>query len=65
MKITATKTYKFSVPTGHDAGELTSNSSKTWLFCKIETDVGLSGWVEWSRGGSLRGMALPQQKEFG
>ena len=48
MKITATKIYKFSVPTGQDTAALIANSSKTWLFFKIETDVGLSGWGEGS-----------------
>ena len=48
MKITATKTYKFSVPTGQDTAALIASSSKTWLFFKIETDVGLSGWGEGS-----------------
>ena len=48
MKITATKTYKFSVPTGQDTAALIASSAKTWLFFKIETDVGLSGWGEGS-----------------
>ena len=53
MKITATKTYKFSVPTGQSlsdghTGELISSTSKTWLFFKIETDAGLCGWGEGS-----------------
>lgn len=48
MKITATKIYKFSVPTGQDTAALIASSSKTWLFFKIETDVGLSGWGEGS-----------------
>jgi len=51
MKITGIKTYKFSVPTGQDirdpqSGELLSSASKAWLFLKIETDVGISGWGE-------------------
>lgn len=53
MKITATKTYKFSVPTGQSlsdghTGELISSTSKTWLFFKIETDAGICGWGEGS-----------------
>ena len=53
MKITATKTYAFSVPTGQTlsdeyTGELISSTSKAWLFFKIETDAGLSGWGEGS-----------------
>ena len=53
MKITATKTYKFSVPTGQSlsdghTGELISSTSKTWLFFKIETAAGLCGWGEGS-----------------
>ena len=48
MKIIATKTYKFSVPTGQDTDAQIASSSKTWLFFKIETDVGLSGWGEGS-----------------
>ena len=53
MKITTTKTYKFSVPTGQSlsdghTGELISSTSKTWLFFKIETDAGICGWGEGS-----------------
>ena len=53
MKITATRTYKFSVPTGQTlsdphTGELISSTTKAWLFFKIETDAGLSGWGEGS-----------------
>ena len=53
MKITATKTYTFSVPTGQSlsdehTGELISSTSKAWLFFKIETDAGISGWGEGS-----------------
>ena len=53
MKITATKTYKFSVPTGQSlsdghTGELISSTSKTWLFFKIETNADLCGWGEGS-----------------
>ena len=51
MKITGIKIYKFSVPTGqaiHDpqSGELLSSTAKAWLFLKIETDAGISGWGE-------------------
>ncbi|MEE3258034.1 MAG: mandelate racemase/muconate lactonizing enzyme family protein [Candidatus Latescibacterota bacterium] len=53
MKITATKIYKFSVPTGQTlsdphTGKLISSTSKTWLFFKIETDAGIDGWGEGS-----------------
>ena len=53
MKITAAKTYKFSVPTGQalkdtHTGALISSASKAWLFLKIETDAGISGWGEGS-----------------
>jgi galactonate dehydratase len=53
MKITATRTYKFSVPTGQTlsdphTGKLISSTSKTWLFFKIETDAGIDGWGEGS-----------------
>ena len=53
MKITGTKTYKFSVPTGQSqsdphTGELISSLAKSWLFFKIETDAGISGWGEGS-----------------
>ena len=53
MKITATKIYKFSVPTGQTlsdehTGELICSTSKAWLFFKIETDAGISGWGEGS-----------------
>jgi galactonate dehydratase len=54
MRITSVKTFLFNVPTGqppaHDLvnGELLSSEFKTWLFLKIETDAGLSGWGEGS-----------------
>ena len=53
MKITAARTYKFSVPTGQalkapHTGALISSASKAWLFLKIETDAGISGWGEGS-----------------
>ena len=53
MKITNIKTYKFSVPTGGGVrdphtGELLASASKSWLFLKIETDAGISGWGEGS-----------------
>ena len=51
MEITGIVTYKFSVPTGQEirdprSGELLCSTSKPWLFLKIETDVGISGWGE-------------------
>ena len=51
MKITATRVYKFSVPTGQTpidptTGELKYSTAKAWLFFKIETDAGISGWGE-------------------
>jgi len=51
MKITDIRTYKFSVPTGQEirdpaSGELLCSTSKPWLFLKIETDAGISGWGE-------------------
>ena len=51
MQITACKTYKFSVPIEGQAidpgtGHRMSSASKTWLFLKIETDVGIDGWGE-------------------
>jgi len=53
MKITALKTYPFSVPTGGDSrdphsGELLCSTKKSWLFVKLETDAGISGWGEGS-----------------
>jgi galactonate dehydratase len=51
MKITSCKTYKFSVPVAGQAidpntGHRMSSTSKTWLFLKLETDVGIDGWGE-------------------
>ncbi len=51
MKITGVRTYKFSVPTGQEirdphTGALLCSTSKPWLFLKVETDKGLSGWGE-------------------
>ena len=51
MKITGIKTYTFSVPTGQQirdphTDELLCSTSKPWLFLKIETDAGISGWGE-------------------
>ena len=51
MKIANIQTYKFSVPTGQEirdphSGELLCSASKPWLFLKIETDAGISGWGE-------------------
>ena len=53
MKITGIRTYKFSVPTGQEirdpkTGELISSKSKPWLFLKIMTDSGITGWGEGS-----------------
>jgi galactonate dehydratase len=53
MKITGIKTYKFNVPTGGTridphTGEALGNTSKDWLFLKIETDTELVGWGEGS-----------------
>ncbi|MDP7398228.1 MAG: mandelate racemase/muconate lactonizing enzyme family protein, partial [Lentisphaeria bacterium] len=53
MKITALKTYPFSVPTGGNSrdphsGELLCSTMKSWLFVKLETDAGISGWGEGS-----------------
>ena len=53
MKITALKTYPFSVPTGGTSydphsGELLASTMKSWLFVKLETDAGISGWGEGS-----------------
>ncbi len=56
MKITAIETYKFSVPSGIErrdphTGGVISSAHKSWLFLKVETDAGISGWgegsVEW------------------
>ncbi|MAE62379.1 MAG: hypothetical protein CMJ49_13615 [Planctomycetaceae bacterium] len=51
MRITNIKTYKFSVPTQHRKDDAASkreiySKSKPWLFLKIETDAGISGWGE-------------------
>lgn len=53
MKITATRTYKLSVPTSQSlrdlhTGKLISSTSKSWLFLKIETDAGIAGWGDGS-----------------
>ena len=53
MKITSVKTYPFSVPTGQEirdpgTGELICSTHKSWLFLKLETDAGISGWGEGS-----------------
>ena len=53
MKITGIKTYKFSVPTGQNVldphtGQLLSSTAKPWLFLKIETNEGITGWGEGS-----------------
>ena len=51
MKITGLRTYKFSVPTGQGVGDLAtgemlSSSAKPWLFLRIDTDAGITGWGE-------------------
>ena len=54
MQITGIRTYLFNVETGQRqirakaAGEVVFSQFKTWLFLKIETDVGISGWGEGS-----------------
>ena len=52
MKITGVRIFKFSVPTGQEptstTGERIYSASKSWLFLKIETDAGISGWGEGS-----------------
>ena len=53
MKITALKTYKSSVPITSESidsntGQRISSTSKTWLFLKLETDVGIESWGEGS-----------------
>jgi galactonate dehydratase len=53
MRITACKTFKCSIPTGQDVrdgrtGEMLSSAKKSWLFLKVETDAGISGWGEGS-----------------
>ena len=51
MKITAVRTYKFSVATGQEVrdpgtGEAIASTEKGWLLLKLETDAGMSGWGE-------------------
>ncbi|MBM4026898.1 MAG: mandelate racemase/muconate lactonizing enzyme family protein [Planctomycetes bacterium] len=54
MRITGIRTYMFNVATSQrpatDAasGQVLSSQFKTWLFLKIETDVGICGWGEGS-----------------
>ena len=53
MRITSVKTYPLSVPTGQEirdpgTGELICSTMKSWLFLKLETDAGISGWGEGS-----------------
>ncbi len=53
MKITGIKTYKFNASLGNPVrdphtGERLGSPSKPWLFLKIETDAGFSGWGEGS-----------------
>lgn len=53
MKITKITTYKFSVPTGQtvrdkNTGELLSSLGKPWLWLKVETDAGITGWGDGS-----------------
>jgi galactonate dehydratase len=53
MKITSVKTYPLSVPTGQEirdpgTGELVCSTHKSWLFLKLETDAGISGWGDGS-----------------
>ncbi len=53
MKITRMKTYMFNVATGQARldpknKQPISSSFKTWLFLKLETNAGLSGWGEGS-----------------
>ncbi|MBP89176.1 MAG: hypothetical protein CMJ64_21070 [Planctomycetaceae bacterium] len=53
MKITAIKTYMFNVATGPvrfdpKTKQPISSGFKTWLFLKLETNAGLSGWGEGS-----------------
>lgn len=53
MRITSLRTIKLSVPTGQSlrdpaTGELICSTSKPWLFLKIQTDGGISGWGEGS-----------------
>ena len=53
MKITRMKTYMFNVATGPvrldpKTKQPISSGFKTWLFLKLETNAGLSGWGEGS-----------------
>lgn len=54
MKITGLRTHLFNVqtegPRARDRarGELLASEFKTWLFLKLETDAGISGWGEGS-----------------
>ena len=53
MKITDLKTYMFNVVTGpvrldSNTGQPISSGFKTWLFLKLETNAGVSGWGEGS-----------------
>ena len=53
MKITRIKTYMFNVATGPvrldpKTKQPISSGFKTWLFLKLETNAGLSGWGEGS-----------------
>jgi galactonate dehydratase len=53
MKITRMKTYMFNVSTGQTRldpknKQPISSPFKTWLFLKLETNAGLSGWGEGS-----------------
>ncbi len=53
MKITAIRTYKFSISTGQNvrdqaSGELLVSTTKPWLFLKVQTDAGIVGWGEGS-----------------
>jgi len=49
MKITRIQTYKFNVPPSQPlSGERPSSAEKAWLFLKIETDAGITGWGEGS-----------------
>ena len=54
MKITGMRTYKFThvgegqTITGDQGQLLPATPAKDWLFFKIETDAGISGWGEGS-----------------
>lgn len=49
MKITRVQTHKFNVPPSKPlSGEHPSPTQKAWLFLKIETDAGITGWGEGS-----------------